>query len=78
MEHWASTRRTVFHDTCMANFFVTRAVEPLERTPTWARGERELPETSPSGLQVLRSEEPRYCRSACIGRDTQEGSRWQR
>lgn len=28
----------------------TRAVEPLERTPTWQRGESELPETFPSAL----------------------------
>jgi erythromycin esterase-like protein len=28
----------------------TRAVEPLERTPTWERGEIELPETYPSAL----------------------------
>jgi hypothetical protein len=25
----------------------TRAVEPLERTPAWERGEHELPETYP-------------------------------
>jgi erythromycin esterase-like protein len=25
----------------------TRAVEPLERTPAWEQGERELPETYP-------------------------------
>jgi erythromycin esterase-like protein len=28
----------------------TRAVEPLDRTPTWERGEDELPETYPSAL----------------------------
>ena len=28
----------------------TRAVEPLERTPMWERGESELPETYPSAL----------------------------
>ncbi|HEU5169913.1 MAG TPA: erythromycin esterase family protein [Gemmatimonadales bacterium] len=28
----------------------TRAVEPLERTPVWERGEAELPETYPSAL----------------------------
>ncbi len=28
----------------------TRAVEPLERTPVWERGESELPETFPSAL----------------------------
>lgn len=28
----------------------TRAVEPLERTPTWEHGEQELPETYPSAL----------------------------
>jgi erythromycin esterase-like protein len=28
----------------------TRAVEPLERTPIWERGEAELPETFPSAL----------------------------
>jgi erythromycin esterase-like protein len=28
----------------------TRAVEPLERTPIWVRGESELPETFPSAL----------------------------
>ena len=28
----------------------TRAVEPLERTPAWERGEREVPETFPSAL----------------------------
>jgi erythromycin esterase-like protein len=29
---------------------VTRAVEPLERTSHWLRGEKELPETYPSAL----------------------------
>ena len=28
----------------------TRAVEPLERTPSWERGEQEVPETYPSAL----------------------------
>lgn len=28
----------------------TRAVEPLERTPVWERGQIELPETYPSAL----------------------------
>lgn len=28
----------------------TRAVEPLERTPVWERGEREVPGTFPSAL----------------------------
>jgi erythromycin esterase-like protein len=28
----------------------TRAVEPLDRTPVWVRGEAEVPETYPSAL----------------------------
>jgi hypothetical protein len=28
----------------------TRAVEPLERTPKWERGEPEVPETYPTAL----------------------------
>lgn len=32
------------------HYDVTRAVEPLERTPRWDVGEAELPETYPSGL----------------------------
>jgi hypothetical protein len=28
----------------------TRAVEPLERTPAWERGEVEVPETYPTAL----------------------------
>lgn len=32
------------------HYDITRAVEPLERTPVWERGEIELPETYPSAL----------------------------
>jgi erythromycin esterase-like protein len=35
---------------CVFHYDHTRAVEPLERTPIWQRGESELPETFPSAL----------------------------
>jgi erythromycin esterase-like protein len=34
----------------LLHYDVTRALEPLERTPEWVRGEPEMPETYPSAL----------------------------
>jgi erythromycin esterase-like protein len=49
LSHYFGTRLTQQFDAVL-HYDHTRAVEPLESTPVWLKGEAELPETYPSAL----------------------------
>jgi erythromycin esterase-like protein len=49
LSHYFHARLPAQFD-ALLHYDVTRAVEPLERTPAWERGAAELPETFPSSL----------------------------
>jgi erythromycin esterase-like protein len=49
LSHYFSARLPLQFDAVL-HYDRTRAVEPLDRTPVWERGEIELPETYPSAL----------------------------
>ena len=49
LSHYFTTQLTSQFD-FLLHYDYTRAVEPLERTPAWQRGEPEVPETYPTAL----------------------------